>query len=364
MINRYKLSILTMLMSLLSLSQSSAQSFYKYEVQKVANDVFVLKPVISDYRWVTSNIVLIVNENDLLVVDSGLLPDAGSEAIKEIKKISSKPVRYLVNTHWHGDHWQGNEAFEKTFPRIQIIATEQGKKGMEENGLVWARKLYIKHFENYIGGYDKAIAEKSLDGKSLSDAEVSNLKIATTQFKQDLEGMKHLNPVLPNVTFSERVVITSGKREIDFLYLGVGNTSGDAVLYLPNEKIVIAGDLVVHPSPYESGMFSPEWLETSQKLAALDFQILIPGHGEVQNGKDYLNFLNSLFAEIIKQVKNAYLSNGISGADDLKKAVTHKSVTDELSKVNSNKPFIGKLESGFIPQAIQTSFKRIIQGKK
>ncbi len=361
--NRYRLSILIALINFLNFNPSSAQSFYKYEVEKVATDIFVLKPIISDYRWVTSNIVVIVNENDLLVVDSGLLPDAANEAIKEIREISSKPIRNLVNTHWHGDHWQGNEAFEKAYPRIQFIATEQGKKSIEENGLVWAKKLYIKYFELSIANYDKAIAEKSLDGKTLSDVELADLKTATAQFRQDLEGIRRLKPVLPNITFSDKLVITKGSREIQLLYLGIGNTSGDAVVYLPKEKIVIAGDLVVHPSPYESGMFSPEWLETSQKLAALDFEILIPGHGEVQHNKDYLNFLNSLFEEIIKQVKYAY-KNGTTSADDLKKAVTHKSVTDELLKVPAYKPFIEKLDAGFVHQSIQTSFKRIIQGKK
>jgi glyoxylase-like metal-dependent hydrolase (beta-lactamase superfamily II) len=160
------------------------------------------------------------------------------------------------------------------------------------------------------------------------------------------------------------MVITKGEREIQLLYPGIGNTSGDAVVYLPKEKILIPGDLVVHPSPYESGMFSPEWLETSQKLAALDFNILIPGHGEVQRGKSYLNFLNAYFAEIIRQVRNAYINNGISGVDDLKKVVTHKTVTDELAKVNEFKPFLEKVDASFVPAAIQTSFRRIIQGKK
>jgi glyoxylase-like metal-dependent hydrolase (beta-lactamase superfamily II) len=337
---------------------------YKYDVEKVAPDIYVLKPNTNDYRWVTSNIVVIVNESDVLVVDSGLLPSAGDEAIKEIRKITPKPVKQLVNTHWHGDHWQGNAAFVKAFPDVQIIATEQGLKGMEINGMVWAKQLYLKYLQNnYLPKYEKSIIEKSMDGKALTDAELEILKTGTAQLKQDIEELKNLRAVLPNTTYSDKMVLKKGDREVQLLYLGIGNTSGDAIVYLPNEKILITGDLVVHPSPYESGMFSPEWLETSLKLATLDYQILIPGHGNVQRDHHYLNYLNALYAEIIKEVNQAY-RNGTTQVDDFKKVVTHQTVSAELNKVTDYQAFVKELDHGFVPSAIQTSFKRIMQGKK
>ena len=343
---------------------SPAQSVYKYAVEKVIDDIYVLKPQINDYRWVTSNIIVVINEQDVLVVDSGLLPAAGNEAIKEIKKITTKPVRYLVNTHWHGDHWQGNEAFEKAYPELEIIATEQGLKGMQANGTVWAKQLYLKYFQNfYPSKYEKGLTEKSLDGKTLNDQELGLLKEGTAQLKQDIEGMKQLKTVFPNTTYSDKMVLKRGSREIQLLYLGIGNTSGDAVIYLPNEKVLIPGDLVVYPSPYESGMFSPEWLETSLKLAALDYTVLIPGHGDVQKDHAYLNFLNALYAEIIKQVNDAYLK-GTTNVDEFKTIVTHQTVMNELNKTPGFEMFTKNLDSGFVPSAIQTSFKRIMQGKK
>jgi cyclase len=357
-----RISLIT-LISLMSLTLF-AQSVYKYDVEKVQEDIYVFKPVINDYRWVTSNIILIVNERDALVVDSGLLPAAAAEAIKEIKKITTKPVKYLVNTHWHGDHWQGNEAFEKTYPGLEIIATEQGLKGMQANGMVWAKQLYLKYFQNfYLSKYEKALTEKSLDGKALSDAELATLKEGTEQLRQDIESMKQLKPVLPNTAYGDKMILNRGSREIQLLYLGIGNTSGDAVVYLPNEKLVVAGDLVVYPSPYESGMFSPEWLETSQKLAALDYKTLIPGHGDVQHDQSYLDFLNALYTEIIAQVNNAYLK-GTTSADDFKSVVSHQTVTAELNKKPEYEKFAKNLDPGFVPAAIQTSFRRIMQGKK
>ncbi len=110
-----------MIFLLAAINLVSAQSVYNYEVEKIVEDVYLLKPKINRYRWVTANIVVIVNADDILVVDSGLLPAAAAEAIKEIKKISSKPVRYLLNTHWHGDHWQGNEAFARNIQVCKLL---------------------------------------------------------------------------------------------------------------------------------------------------------------------------------------------------------------------------------------------------
>ena len=354
---------LILVFSILSSSGSYAQAVYKYDVEKVTTDIYILKPVMNEDRWVTSNIIVIVNEKDVFVVDSGLLPAAAREAINEIKKITSNPVRYLVNTHWHGDHWQGNEAFVKAFPEIEIIATEQGLMGMSRNGMVWAGQLYIKYFQNYIIDDEKALMSGKLNDLVLKDAQIQELKTGVMQLKQDLTDIKVLNPQLPNTTFTDKMVIRKGSREIQLFYLGIGNTSGDAVVYLPKEKVLVTGDLVVYPSPYESGMFSPEWLETSRKLAAFDFQYLLPGHGDVQKNRQYLNYLNALFEEIIKQVSQAYL-NGNSRIDDIKTIVTHQSVVEALNKVPSYKEFTDKLGTDFVPAAVNTSYKRIIQGKQ
>lgn len=355
------LSLLGILI-IFSFHQSTGQSTYKYEVEKVVEDVYVLKPIMNKYRWVSANIIAIINEKDILVVDSGLLPEAGQSAINEIKKISSKPVRYLVNTHWHGDHWQGNEAFLKEYPNVEIISTEQGFKGMARNGMVWAKQFYIRYFNYYVSDFENSIAERKLKGEDLTDIQLLDLKTGLKEMKQDLESIKQLNPILPHTTYSDNLIIRRGNREIHLLYLGIGNTSGDAVVFMPKEKVLVTGDLVVYPSPFESGMFSPEWLETSEKLAQLNYAFLIPGHGEVQNNHDYLNFLNAFYREIINQVTAAYL-NGKSGLEEINATVTHQSVMDSLKRIESFRKYTDKISEDFVPGAIQTSLKRIIQGK-
>lgn len=339
------------------------QSIYRYEVENVAPDIYVLKPRINDYRWVTSNIIVVINAEDVLVVDSGLLPDAAKAAITEIKKLTTKPVRFLVNTHWHGDHWQGNETFAASYPGLEIISAEEGYKGMSRNGMMWVNKFYLRYFQQMADGYEKSLKDgKSDDGKPLTETQRSQMTEGLTQLRQDISSIRNLKPKLPTLTFSEKMTLRKGGREFQFHYLGIGNTIGDAVIYLPQEKILIPGDLVVSPSPYESGSFSKEWVITSKKLRDFPFQTLIPGHGEVQHDGGYLDFLNAFYTEIFKQMNAAYLSGKVS-MDEAKATVTHQSVINELAKNPVYPEFIKKLESDFVPAAVQSAWQRVKEGK-
>jgi cyclase len=79
-----------------------------------------------------------------------------------------------------------------------------------------------------------------------------------------------------------------GGRIVELKFLGRGNTNGDGVAYLPNEKILATGDLVDHPVPYLRGGFPAEQIATLEKLKAIDAETLVPGHGDVLHGKEYV----------------------------------------------------------------------------
>jgi cyclase len=336
---------------------------YHYDVEKVVESVYVLKPVINDYRWVTANIILIVNERDALVVDSGLNPRAGADAILEIKKITQLPIKYLVNTHWHGDHWQGNESFVDAYPGIEIIASAEGRDGIMRNGMVWVRQYYFKYLQRMVDSYEEGVKKGFMEeGKPLTAAQMKTLKDGLTDVKADIEAIKKMKPTFPTVTFDKLMTIRRGGRDIEVHHLGWGNTTGDAVIYLPKEKILITGDMVVSPSPYESGAFSREWLESSKKLRTFQFDHLIPGHGEVQHDATYLDFLNALFAETIKQIDQAWLS-GKSTLDEANKVVTHETVVAELSKDPKNAKYLKDLSPDFVPSAVRTAWQKTKEGK-
>jgi glyoxylase-like metal-dependent hydrolase (beta-lactamase superfamily II) len=94
-----------------------------------------------------------------------------------------------------------------------------------------------------------------------------------------------------------------GNREVQMKFLGRGNTAGDGLVYLPKEKIVITGDLLVSPVPYMRGSFPIEWRNTLRDISALDADVIVPGHGAVQHDKTYLNEVIALLDSVLAQVR-------------------------------------------------------------
>jgi cyclase len=109
--------------------------------------VAVQKVQIADgiYQFITApdgyvpngNSVVIVNENDVLVFDTFTRPSTARTVLVEIRKITDKPVRYVVNSHWHPDHWSGNEVYAQAFPNLEIIATEETRQFMLNTANAW-----------------------------------------------------------------------------------------------------------------------------------------------------------------------------------------------------------------------------------
>ncbi len=360
-----KLSARIYLVSLFTIAfyGSMAQKRYTFKVEKVLDGIYVLHPVINNYRWVTANTTVIINQQDVLVVDSGLLPSAATEAIKEIKKLTNKPVRYLVNTHWHGDHWQGNEVFAEAYPGVEIIASKEGLEGIKRDGMVWANIFYIKYFGRMISNYHERLDKGTKsDGTSLTDKDKEEIQEGLRAVKEDLEEIKKLKPHFPTISFEDRMTIKSGDREIHLHYLGRGNTKGDAIVYLPKERVLISGDLVVHPSPYESGSFSMEWMETSRRLSEFKYDILLPGHGEVQRDTSYLDFLNALFEEIIVQVNQAYLKGSYT-LEEFQELVNHDTVTKAIAKDPRFAEHLKKLNTGFVGTCVERVHRKAHDGK-
>jgi len=122
-----------------------------------------------------------------------------------------------------------------------------------------------------------------------------------------------------DLTFDSELQIDLGDRKVRLLHLGRGNTAGDVVAWLPESRILLAGDLVVHPFPFATQSYITEWAAILRKLDAMDPAIIVPGHGPVMHDKQYLEDLASLFESMSSQAHAAW-QPGMS-ADDLRKKV-------------------------------------------
>ena len=108
-----------------------------------------------------------------------------------------------------------------------------------------------------------------------------------------------------NLTFTNQLTLYMGKREIRVLNYGRAVTPGDAFLYLPNERILITGDLLINPISFALSSYPTEWLKALEGLDALDASLIIPGHGEPLTDKTLLHATMGVFRELLRQGKEA-----------------------------------------------------------
>jgi glyoxylase-like metal-dependent hydrolase (beta-lactamase superfamily II) len=250
------------------------------------------------------NTTVIIGERGVLVVDSCLLPSSARKDIEQIRRWTKKPVLYLVNTHWHFDHTLGNATYAAAFPAIQIVAQAATRKVIADfNPGAVAR--YPDRAERFKKILDSG---KNPDGQPLTEGERRDYQRALAGLAPVVAEMKDTVQLVPNVTFARELDIDLGNRLIQLRFLGPGNTAGDTIVYLPQEKILITGDLLDHPVPYFFGGLPVDFPRTLQTMAELDADTIIPGHGDILRSKNYIyeviDLLNAVNREVEQEVNS------------------------------------------------------------
>src|SRR6478609_1851802 len=279
-----------------------AADFGKVASQKIAEGVYLFTTTPYADVGLSGNSVAILSDDGVLVFDSGATPETAATVLAEIRKLTSKPVRYLVNSHWHWDHWGGNETYQAAFPGLQIITHEKTRELMLTVEPRWNDKGLKEDLPQFLDGFEKQIA-----AARAKNAPPERIKAAEERLAADRNFLAQklaLHKTYPNVTFSDSMTIFMGAREIQVLH-AQAITTGDTYLYLPKEKVLVTGDILLNPYPFAiGGTYPAEWLKTLEKFAALAPDVIISGHGDVETSTDFLRGNIALFQEVMQQVKS------------------------------------------------------------
>jgi cyclase len=272
--------------------QPAAARPLAHRFQRLADGVYAALP--NGTVNVVSNSAVIINDEDVIVVDAHATPAAARALVEDIKTLTPKPVRYVIDTHYHWDHAHGNQAF---IPGAQVIGHEYVRQMLLTN------TLESKSYRSFI---DPLPGQTENIRRQLA-AEPDPAKKQPIQARLDVqlayvEALKEIKPTPPTVTYETRMTMHRGTREIQLLFLGRGHTGGDTVVYLPKERIVATGDLVVGSLPfmYMGDGFVNEWPDTMDKVLQLDFETIIPGHGDPFTDKDRLRRYQSYLRDLWK----------------------------------------------------------------
>jgi len=289
----------------LSAQQYQGPGFTHTEVAPGVH-AFVFDNPLGDAAGVDGTSLVIINDDDVVVVDAQWTPATSRRVIAEIRRLTPKPVRYVINTHWHGDHWFGNQAYREAFPGVEFVA--------HRNTLIDLREQELKGFAKFRDtGLPAAITDIEQryargvrrDGKPYTRADSAMVRKQISALKWAVPAVKELTPLEPTLTITDSLVLRRGERTIVIQYLGRGNTRGDLSVWLPRERVLATGDLLVNPAPYSFGSYLGEWLHTLAKLRALPASVIVPGHGAIQRDWAYMDLFVELLNSTLAQAKDA-----------------------------------------------------------
>jgi cyclase len=233
---------------------------------------------------------------EVLVFDASMLPQAARDLLAAVDALVGKPVRILVNSHYHSDHTYGNGVFPASTlivaaPATRQVLVEEGAEGIE------ADKAELPGFLDQL--------RKDL-ASAPDDAARQVIASRIILHESLIESIDEVVARPPDVTFEGRMTFHGSARSAQLITYGLGHTEGDVFLYLPDDRIVFTGDLLFAKShPYLLDSAPEAWRGALNKMLTFDFETVVPGHGEVTGAddiraqRDYLDAIEALVQKVI-----------------------------------------------------------------
>ena len=252
-----------------------------------------------------SNALVIVNDDDVVLVDSHITPSKARDLIASIAVLTPKPVTTLINSHFHFDHSDGNQAF----PGIPIIGHEFTRKKMasaplEEptwTGTLAGNKATLARLQKQVA------AEENGEKKS-------ELQAYLEMFAAHAKDFEEVDPLPPDVTLNERLTLFRGSREIQIIFLGRAHTGGDVAVYFPQDRLVFTGDMALSGPSFLGDGYVDEWSQTLENLKALDFDVFVPGHGQPVTDRRRIDLVQAYYRDLWKKVSAKHAA-GVSAEE-------------------------------------------------
>jgi glyoxylase-like metal-dependent hydrolase (beta-lactamase superfamily II) len=297
-------------------AQSAAAPATLFDIEKVAPGIYAALG--RSTALINCNAAIFENANDLLIVDTHSKGSAVAALVSQLRKeVSPKPVRYVVNTHFHWDHSQGSPAYRRIAPHADIVSSIPTRHLIAELGARRA-KASVDEASKSIETYQRELASaKTPRAKAHWEKMISDSRAYVNE-------MRNYTPELPNVTFRDHLVLHDKAHELHLMWRGRGHTAGDVVVFCPDKKVIATGDMLHGFLPYLDDGYPREWPATLKSVGELAFDHIIGGHGEVQQTRDRLGQKAAYITELTAAIEKGRAQG--RGAAELQASITPPSL--------------------------------------
>jgi glyoxylase-like metal-dependent hydrolase (beta-lactamase superfamily II) len=268
-----------------------------FDLKQVAPGVYaaIAKPT---FRT-NSNSAIVLLDDSVLVVDTQSKPSAAAGLIAEIRRLTDKPVKYVVITHFHGDHTQGAQAYVSAWPAVEIISAAATRDSIQQRGTA--------RLERDLATVPQQIEKLKSDLQKATDAgEKAQIQKTLGQAEAYLAEIKQIQIPLPTLIVDQNLNLYRKSGVVEILSIGKAHTDGDLIVYLPAEKVLITGDLVHGAQPITKDGYFSDWIGAIDTAEKLDFELVIGGHGDVLHGKATFELWKQYFNELLAEAAHSY----------------------------------------------------------
>ncbi len=237
-----------------------------FRVEPIGDGVYAI--IATDMHWALGNAGLIDLGDEVLVFDTFASPRAAEDLRRAAEVLIGKPIGWVVNSHRHGDHFFGNQVFAST----PILSTRPTLDWINQNQarLQGVTSKAIEQAEN-----KRRDVETEADGERKAE-----MKQELAELERQAERYSSIQITPPQLTFDSEFLIQGSRRQVFVKTLGGGHSEGDAFLWLVDEHILFAGDLVLNHTHAWMGDGDPDtWRRILEHLRTLELTAIAPGHG-------------------------------------------------------------------------------------
>ena len=279
-------------------------------LERVASDVYVIVHDDASDEWPHANTGVVVGAREVLVIDTPYLPSRAEADVALIRKLTPLPVRWLVYTHWHMDHNNGASAYKGAYPGVVIVAERESAAWTVLNQRWYARMSTAPGSARIIAldAMKKRLDDGvDVDGEPLlDDAARALLGKQVGQRESELRELAVLDVIEPDLRFEGRLELPFDGGRVELADRGRGNSPHDVTVWLPRQRVLFVGDIIVQsPLPYTGASWPLPWIDVLRDVEAIAAERIVPGHGPVQHDHAYTRGVRDLLEAAVAGVRRA-----------------------------------------------------------